>query len=123
VEFRSDRFPPEPRSLAEFLAEGLRGHGFASRGPFAEDWGWCIPIENERFALWVGCSNDDDRPDGFVCFIEPHQPTIKKLFKRIDTRPRVEALQRALDAVLSDPSIRDKRWWTHDEFNRPTPAT
>jgi hypothetical protein len=130
VEFRSDLFPAEPdeagtagpgvygRSLAMFLAGELRGEGFVCGQPFLGDWGWCIPIENDGFKLWIGCGHYPEHPDGFLCFIEPHTPIIRKLFARLDTRPRVEALQQAMDTVLSGhPLIRDKRWRTHAEFN------
>jgi hypothetical protein len=132
VEFRSDLFPADPdedetvnpgvygRQLAMFLAGELRGLGFNCGQPFAEDWGWHIPVENEAFKLWIGCGNYAEYPDGFLCFIEPHMPVVRKLFAKIDTVPRVEALQKAMDTILSgQPLIRDKRWWTHAEFNNP----
>ena len=40
--------------------------------------------------------------------------------KKIDTQARVAAVQRAMDKVLSEAAgIRQKRWWTHEEFNNP----
>ena len=132
VEFRSDKFPAYEneeqeinpgrygKRLAEFLATGLRSHGFETEELIAEDWGWVVPIKNDGFKLWIGCGNYEEYPDGFLCFIEPHTPLIRKLFKKIDTQSRVEALQKAMDAVLSESAgIRDKRWWTHEEFNKP----
>jgi hypothetical protein len=126
VEFRSDAFPPDPdeaelinpgvygRRLARFLVAGLRNEGFICAEPREEDWGWYITVENEAFDLWIGCSNTYD-PDGFRCFIRPNKPFIRRFFffKKIETRPRVEALQKAMDAVLTgEPLIRDKRWFT-----------
>ena len=133
VEFRSDKFPAYKneeqeinpgrygKRVAEFLAAGLRSHGFETEELIAEDWwGWVVPIKNDGFKLWIGCGNYEEYPDGFLCFIEPHTPLIRKLFKKIDTQSRVEALQKAMDAVLSESAgIRDKRWWTHEEFNKP----
>jgi hypothetical protein len=133
VEFRSNRFPAydgEDREvnpglwgkrLAEFLRDALRGEGFETQEPFAEDWGWVVPIANRQFRLWIGCGHYQEYPDGYLCFIEPHTPSVRKLFKKIDSRERVESLQRALDKVLSeDVGIREKRWWTHKEFNNPS---
>ncbi|HVO04903.1 MAG TPA: hypothetical protein VMT54_22100 [Candidatus Cybelea sp.] len=78
-----------------------------------------MAIPNPNFGLWIGCANYGD-PGGFLCFIEPHKPVIRKLLKKIDTRPKVEALQRAIDAVLSSrPEIHDKRWSTHADFGKP----
>lgn len=132
VEFRTDIFPPYDgeendvnpgrygKRLADFLVNGLTEKGFRPHDPIAEDWGWVVPIENESFKLWIGCGNYDEYPDGFLCFIEPHLPTIRKLliFGKIDTTERVGALQRAIDEVLSsESSIVEKHWWTFDEFN------
>ena len=132
VEFRSDKFPPYEseehdinpgrygKRVAEFLSVGLRSHGFEPEELIAEDWGWVVPIRNDGFKLWIGCGNYEEYPDGFLCFIEPHEPMIRKLFKKIDTQARVEALQKATDAVLAEGAgVRDKKWWTHDEFDNP----
>jgi hypothetical protein len=133
VEFRSDRFPPYEgeehevnpnqwgKRLAEFLSEKLLAEGFKTDQPFSEDWGWCVDVVNEGFRLWIGCGNYDEYSDGYLCFIEPYKPYIRKLFRKIDTRERVASLQRALDRILVESNgIRAKRWWTHEEFNNPT---
>jgi hypothetical protein len=132
VEFRSDQFPAYDgeeqqvnpglwgKRLAEFLRDNLRKEGFETEEPIAEDWGWMVPVANEQFRLWIGCGHYQEHPDGFLCFIEPHTPFVRKLLKKIDTQVRVASLQRAMDKVLSDAAgIREKRWWTHDEFNNP----
>jgi hypothetical protein len=78
-----------------------------------------IPVVNEQFGLWIGCANYQEYPDGFLCVIEPHTPFIRKLLKKVDTRERICSLQRAMDRALTNAAgIRDKRWWTHDEFSR-----
>jgi hypothetical protein len=131
VEFRSSLFPGQPgeeeainpglfgKQLAEFLRVGLRARGFAVRAPEAEDWGWRLEIENPEFPLWIGCGHQFGEADDFLCFIEPSKPTIKKLFRTIHTRSKVEALQQALDAILSaEPGVRDRRWSTAQEFER-----
>jgi hypothetical protein len=74
-------------------------------------------LTNPQFSLWIGCANYQEYPDGFLCFIEPHEPSIRKLLKKVDTRERASALQIALDRVLSaEVRIRSKRWWTSDDF-------
>jgi len=135
VEFRTDLFPAYPgeeeetnpgangKRLAEFLGAAVGKAGFGASEPIPEDWGWCLKIKNEGFALWIGCGVYAEYPDGFLCFIEPHEPSIRRFLKRIDTRGPVESLQRAIDKALrEEPGIRDVRWWTHDEFNRPGAA-
>ena len=128
VEFRSNEFPPYDgeeaeinpglygKRLAEFLIKGLRQRGFEPLEPIAEDWGWVIPIQNDGFKLWIG----------FLCFIEPHQPRIRRFpfLRRIDTTAKVTALQEAIEQVLSaSPGIRNKQWWTYEEFTRPKKGT
>jgi hypothetical protein len=82
-----------------------------------------IPIKNDAFPLRIGCENYDERPDGFLCFIEPPTPVICRFFKKIDTRARVETLQLTMDKILSGHSgVRDKRWGTHEEFHKPPRA-
>jgi hypothetical protein len=134
VEFRSDAFPAyegeedeinsgrHGKRAAEFLARGLREKGFEPLTPVAEDWGWVVPIRNDGFKLWIGCGSYDEYPgDGFLCFIEPHQLLIRRwILWTVDTSARIAALQQAMDAVLlANPAVRDVKWWTHDEFNRP----
>ena len=133
VEFRSDRFPPYDgeqeeinpgrygKRLAEFVKQGLKDKGFEVGEPVAEDWGWVVPIANKGFSMWIGCGNYDEYPsDGFLCFIEPHTPTIRRWFRRVDTSARVAALRDAVDDLLAnEPGIRDKRWWSYDEFMHP----
>ncbi|MFB3895042.1 MAG: hypothetical protein ACE14V_01950 [bacterium] len=132
VEFRSDKFPAYEgesefinpgiygKRLAEFLAAGLKEQGFEPKEPKPEDWGWYLTIKNKGFRLWIGCANYAEYPDGFLCFIEPHKPKIFRLFRWIDTRLRVEALQQAMDLILSESAgIRDKKWSTFEEFNYP----
>jgi hypothetical protein len=136
VEFRSDRFPPYPgeenevnpgiwgKRLAEFLSAGLKGFGIASREPLVEAWGWMVPIENDAFPLWIGCANYAEYPDGFLCFVEPSKPFIRRFFfRKIPTEAQVLAVTQALDSLLaSEPSVRDIRWWTEQEFNHPRGA-
>ena len=132
VEFRSDSFPPYDgeeqevnpgrygKRLAEFLNSGLSEKGFLPGKLLAKDWGWVVPIENDAFRLWVGCGNYDEYPDGFLCFIEPQTPTVRKFFRKIDTSKRVESLRDAIDELLAAaPDVRDKRWWTYHEFIHP----
>lgn len=129
VEFRSAKFPAYPgeeeevnpdlwgKRLAEYLHQKLREQGIGTKEVFAEDWGWTIPIRHEAFPTWVGCGHYQEYPDGYLVFIEPSKPTIRKsLFKKIDTTSDVEKVADAIDRILkSDPNIHDIRWWAENE--------
>ena len=132
VEFRSDRFAAYDgeeeqinpglwgKRLAEFLRDNLPFEGFEINEPFAEDWGWVVPIANESFDLWIGCGHYQEYPDGYLCFIEPHRHIVRKFLKKIDTRERVTSVQMALDKILvENAGISAKRWWTYEELNNP----
>ncbi len=134
VEFRSNLFPPYEgeeeqinpgrygKRVAEFISNGLKSEGFNPEEPIPEDWGWVIPIANNEFNLWIGCGNYEEYPNGFLCFIEPHKPEIRKFpfLRKINTASTVSRLREAMNDVLSNtPDIEDIKWYTHDEFNNP----
>ena len=131
VEFRSNRFPAldgeekliNPglwgKQLADFLRAGLRGQGFETGEPVAEDWGWFVPVANKSFRLGIGCGRYEEYDNGFLCFIEPHTPFVRKFLRKIDSRERILSLQQAIDKVLAESEgITSRHWWTHAEFNQ-----
>ena len=104
------------KRLAHFLAAELPAHGFKVSGMNAEDWGWRVDLENEEFPLWIGCGNYEEFENGFLCFIEPSKPAIRRWFSKVDTGPTVEKVASALEAVLTTrPSVSRFRWWRADE--------
>ncbi|MEM9479144.1 MAG: hypothetical protein AAGA58_05705 [Verrucomicrobiota bacterium] len=131
VEFRSHSFPAREgeedeinpgrwgMALAEFLADGITKAGFTADVGGYEDWGVYILVENEEFPLMVGCGNYEEYDDGFLVFIDPSKPEIKKsLFRRrtINTRAVIEKLAEAIEETLQQgEDIRGLRWWTEDE--------
>src|SRR5262245_1701542 len=134
VEFRTDAFPPRDdeeleidsgrwgKRLADFLVQGLRSKGIEAAGSVGEDWGWIIDVKNRGFRLWIGCGNYEEYDNAFLCFIEPHKPFVRPFpfLKRIAAAEKVEVVRRAIDELLrAHPAIRDIRWWTYEEFNKP----
>jgi hypothetical protein len=131
LEFQSSDFPPvrgeeeevNPgrygKSLADFLSAALPCQGFAVTAVSAEDWGWRIDLRNEDFPLWIGCGNYEDFDDGFLCFIEPSKPFVRRWLKRIETSSTVERLGIALESILRNSGkVARLRWWAEAENQR-----
>ncbi len=125
LEFASTVFPPYPsedeetnpgvhgKRLAEFLAEQLPQYGFRAAGLIAEDWGWCVMLENDAFPLWIGCANLDD---GYLCMIHPSKPVVRRWFTKVSAEDVVERLASALQTILEKSGKAERlRWWTEDD--------
>jgi hypothetical protein len=133
VEFRSNLFPPYPdedtpnpdlwgKRLAEFLQLKLTEQGIAAGNRdslFVEDWGVGFHIEKMPFKMWIGCGHYQEWDDGYLVFIEPSKPTIRKgLFGKIDTSAEVERVANAIDRILlNETDVRDVRWWRENEHS------
>ncbi|HWZ93965.1 MAG TPA: hypothetical protein VNW30_02125 [Opitutaceae bacterium] len=128
VEFRSSAFPAYEgeeakinpglwgKRLAEFLQKKLKEEKISTEEIHFEDWGVALPIKNEDFPLWIGCGHDQEYEDGFLCFIEPSKPTIRRWLRKIDTTPKISRIADALDRILrGNPQVRDIRWWSENE--------
>ncbi|MBI1300749.1 MAG: hypothetical protein GC137_03730 [Alphaproteobacteria bacterium] len=133
VEFKSTKFPSfntedeginyatgiYGKRLAEYLQDKLVAKGIDIADVFAEDWGWMVEIKHDApYPLWIGCNsyNDGSSDDGFLCFIVPDKPYIRRWFKKIDVREDVERISQALDEILNaDKEISNIRWWSPEE--------
>jgi hypothetical protein len=124
LEFHSNAFPALPgeeeqinpgrwgKRLADFLRVQLNARGLTGGEPYAEDWGWAVPIDNPEYPLWIGCGNQDGEEDGFLCFVEPSKPYVRKFFRKIDVRARVGQVAFALEqALAAHPETRGLTWW------------
>ncbi|MDX1455043.1 MAG: hypothetical protein R3217_06280 [Gammaproteobacteria bacterium] len=118
----SDAFPPLPdedeivnpglfgKRLADMLASELVKREYVVENVFPEDWGWCLELKNDRYRLYVGCGNFDEKnsENRFRVFTIPEKPLIWRWFRKIDTRPVIQPLRSALKDILeSHPEIRD----------------
>jgi hypothetical protein len=144
LDFRSRKFPSYRtesegvnwesvwgKRVAEYLSERLPQHGFEVKDIYAEDWGWCVEIDNPEFSTWLGCSSlgvededededeDEENPDaltGFVVHLHPDKPVIRKLFKKIDTTSTMERLADAVQKIFwSDAEVIKPRWLGADD--------
>jgi len=101
------------KRLAEFLAGQLPSNGFTVKNIGIEDWGVRVEVENQAFPLWVGCGNYEEFENGFLCFIEPSTPHVRRWFQKIPTEPIVEQLASALENILkSSGKVSSLRWWS-----------
>jgi hypothetical protein len=117
--------------LIEQISSGLRERQFIVGRPMADGTpGWVrnswaydccytVPIEyqNNNFSIQVGYFDEHD--DGFYCFIEPHSPTIWRLFWRVNMQVEfVPKLQESIDQILkSDKQANSLKWSTFDDYD------
>lgn len=126
LQFRSPRFVGGANSinpgidgakLAVFLEDEFGALGYTAAA-LEEDWGWMIFLSEAPFRLWLGCSSYDE-PDGWLVFIEPSKPTIRKWFRRIDTRNEVEKAAALLEKIITERGdATDLRWWSDHDSGR-----
>ena len=81
VEFRSNAFPAETgedkqinpgqwgMALARFLRSELTVRGFPGGNPFFEDWGCCIPLDNDDFLYGLDAGTTTNCPMGFCALL------------------------------------------------------
>ena len=128
IEFKSSAFPAYEgeeeelnpgrwgRRLAEFIKSKLEEEKIETEDIYSEDWGIAVPIKNDDFPIWIGCGNSEESEDGFLCFIEPSKPSIRRWFWKIDTTSKVSKISDALDKILrSHSEIHEIRWWAENE--------
>lgn len=121
--FRSGKFPPYEgeeeetnpgrwgKRLAEYLRDTLPQHGFVVKDLVPEDWGCFVEVENPKFPLAVACGHYQEWPDGYMCYIEPDKPFVRRWFRKVDGRPVTSRLAAAVEAIFQDdPEIRDVHW-------------
>jgi hypothetical protein len=123
VQFRSAGFPAYEKEetevnpnrwgkrLVEFFSRGLQDQHLQTGEPYAEDWGWELPIKDEDVSVFIGCGNIDGTTDSFLCFVESGRPKGLRWFKKVDNSKKLLAITEALDKVLrANPEIHDIQW-------------
>jgi hypothetical protein len=48
------------KSLAEWLSRRLKESGVPADAPFAEDWGWCVELANQKHRTGLACASEDN---------------------------------------------------------------
>ena len=129
LEFISSAFPALPdesatvnpgrygKRLAEYLANELPQRGFFVAVISAEDWGWLINLDNQNFPLWIGCCSYAEYENGFLCFIQPSRPFVRRLLKKIPTTETVERLSAMMQKILEQSGkVERMRWWLEEKI-------
>ncbi|PZQ32000.1 MAG: hypothetical protein DI562_04305 [Stenotrophomonas acidaminiphila] len=107
------------RQLAGWLKARLDQRGQQVECIVAEDWGRCLMIGREEFALWVGCGSSPDYDTAkqgdppppkesivWHCFAEAELTAWQRLVKRLDATHALEKLDCDLREILSnEPAI------------------
>ena len=112
LSFKTSAFPALPgedeqtnpgiygKALAEWLGGRLRAGGFSTGDVFAEDFGWCVPIESLPHPVYVACASGDVADAWQVfCFVEPGLVT--RLLGRDDGSASLKRVFDTLRASLS----------------------
>lgn len=98
------------KSLALWLAEELRAAGFTTGEVFAEDFGWCVPIESKPHALYVACASTDGTSDQWGVFAFAEGGMFARLLGKDRRAESVAALFSAVQRCLtSAPAIHELR--------------
>jgi hypothetical protein len=98
------------RALAQWLHEQLSSRGFPTREVIPEDFGWCIPIESKSHALYVACSNSEQRTDRWQVFAFAEGGLMARLIRMDKRGETVAALYDVVKACLETaPEIRSVR--------------
>ena len=61
------------KALAEWLSVRLNESGVKANPPFAEDWGWCVELANQKHRTGLACASEDDSKTEWrvYAFLEP----------------------------------------------------
>jgi hypothetical protein len=101
------------REFASWVASALRARGESTDEIFPEDWGWCVPLQQAPYRLWVGCGIRDGTPDEWVAFAAAESGILNRLFGRNNSASRISELTALLrDALGSVPGV--TRVWVEE---------
>lgn len=103
--------------LAEFLSDEFKSLGY-SGAMIEEDWGWMVELAKREFHTWLGCASYSS-PAGWLVFIEPSQPFVRKWFSKVDTRPAVAKIGDQLETILrTKGGATGLNWWSDQDSGR-----
>ncbi|MFM5949104.1 MAG: hypothetical protein ACKOPM_07730 [Novosphingobium sp.] len=103
--------------LAKFLSGEFKALGY-SGAIIEEDWGWMIDLAKDEFPTWLGCASYSG-PTGWLVFIEPSKPFVRRWLKKIDARPTVAKIADQLETILTTKGgATSLNWWSDQDSGR-----
>jgi hypothetical protein len=114
IHFRSSRFAVEPgedqqtnpgifgRALAAWLAEQLPARGWRTKRCIAEDFGWVVEVEHERFRAFVACASGHDGEHSWQAFAFVEGGGIRGLFAGAEKLRLADKLLADVELVLRE---------------------
>lgn len=128
LEFESSAFAVTPgedeatnpgifgKALAQWLARQLRAAGFAVGEIFAEDFGWCVPVESKPHFLHLACASTGEAPDQWRVFAFAEGGLVARILGRDKSGESLKSLFAAVRRCLeAEPSVRQLRVRAGDE--------
>lgn len=96
------------KALALWLSEQLNARAIKTGEPFAEDFGWCVPIASDSFSLYAACSNFDDAGQEWGVFAFAEGGMLSRLFGGDQRKQSVTALYQSLHDILhAAPQVKE----------------
>ena len=97
-------------ALAHWIADQLSASRVPAGTVFAEDFGWCVPIESKSHALYVVCASAGEGPDHWQVFVFAEGGLLARLLGKDGRAESVSALFSAVRRCLeSSPAVRGLR--------------
>lgn len=101
------------KAFAHWIAGQLRARGYAAGEPFAEDWGWCVPLAGQDVPMWVACANEDGSHEVWGAYAVAEPGLWRRLVSRPATAGPLTQVGSALrEAMQRAPGL--KRLWIED---------
>ena len=98
------------KALALWLAEQLRLAGMNAGEVFAEDFGWCIPVDSKPHSLHVACANAEEGNDHWRVFAFAEGGLMARLFGKDQSTESLESLFGVVkEALQAAPAVKDLR--------------
>lgn len=123
VTFETNYFQPVPgedertnpgiygQQISDWFREQLIRRGVEVEEALPEDFGWVLVISRNPFLLWIGCANVGESESEWMVYAVAEPSLFQRLFKRVDTQPALDELERQLrELVPTIPGVRNIVW-------------